>query len=248
MAGNRTKNTILPLDNYYKPSQVTLQMGFWNTDLVNLSVISGINDYTSVRDSVNKCISNNKIQPLHCCFWKYVSFAAGIFPTHLSSLLLHPSVNQCHTLKVIRYLALPQWTSISSLQPTGPMTRNEMLRVSVRCEHVLPLKPQSSIVNTCPPPPLRPKAKNSSDGRSHSRAQILIYYLYNTVLYKIGKIGVLQCMSFLIFSFHLSEKYTMVSSPLPLAVFDGATTNTGQKVTYAVRWHVWNRDTLHGVW
>ena len=157
MAANRTKNTNLPLDNYYKPRQVILQMGFWNTDLVNLSVISGINDYTSVRDSVNKCVSNNQIHPLKSCFWKYVPFPAGIFPTHLSSLLLHPSVNQCHTLKVILYLALPQRTFISSLQPTGPTTRNEMLRVSLRCEHVPPLKPRSSIVNTLPPP--APKRK-----------------------------------------------------------------------------------------
>ena len=184
MAGNRIKNTNLPLDNHYKPRQVTLQMGFWNTDLVNLRVISGINDYTSVRDSVNKSSSNNQTRPLKCCFWKYVSFPAGIFPTHLSSLLLHPSVNQCHTLKVIGYLALPQWTFISSLQPTGPMTRNEMLRVSVRCEHVLSLKPQSSIVNTCPHP--RPKAKNSSDGCSNNKAQINITYiiLYFTKLEK----------------------------------------------------------------
>ena len=175
MTGNRTKSTNLPLDNYYVPRQVTLQTGFWNTDLVNLSVISGINDYISVRDSVNKCISNNQIHPLNCCFCTYISLPAGIFPTHLSSQLLHPSVNQCHTLKVIRYLALPQRTFISSLQPTGPMTRNEMLCVSVRCEPVLPLKPRSSIVNTLPPP----QAKNSSDGCSHSTAQILIYYLHN---------------------------------------------------------------------
>ena len=37
----------------------------------------------------------------------------------------------------------------------------------------------------------------------------------------------------------------MVSSPLPLAAFDVATTNAGQKVTYAVLWYVWNRETLH---
>jgi len=68
--------------------------------------------------------------------------------------------------------------------------------------------------------------------------QIITLYRGLTVLCKTGKIGVLQCMSLLIFSFHLSEKYRMISFPLPLAAFDGATTNTGQKVTYAVRWHV----------
>jgi len=35
------------------------------------------------------------------------------------------------------------------------MTRNETLRVSVRCEHVPLLKPQISIVNTLPPAPKR---------------------------------------------------------------------------------------------
>jgi len=193
------------------------------------------------------------------------------------------------------------------------MTRNEMLRVSVRCEHVPPLKPQHSIINTSPPSP--PQSENSSDGCFHSKHKYLyidmlegifilmypavqsfwtdgpginacplmfggLHYVYSQIptlhhphletlkyvnrnsllhnisvycqlrytatnrgeqiitlyrglneLYKIGKIGVLQCLSFLIFSFHLSIKYTMISSPLPLAAFDGATTNARQKVT-----------------
>jgi len=79
-----------------------------------------------------------------------------------------------------------------------------------------------------------------------NRGEQIMLYRGLTELYKIGKTGVLQCMSFLIFTFHLSIKYTMISSPLPLATFDGATTSARQKVTYAVRWHVWNRETLHG--
>ena len=287
MTGNRTKNTNLPLDYHYKPSQATLQMGFWNTDLVNLSVITGINVYTSVRDSVNKSISNHKIHPLKYCFLKYVSFSTGSFPTQLSSQLLHPSVNQCHTLKVIRYLALPQRTFFSSLQPTEPMTRNEMLRVSASCEYVSPLNSQSSIVNELPlhPPkrtilrtdvptiqhkylyidnaegiivcfhpvvqsfwtdgpritaspqmfggvtlPIQSKPDTASPSLTalkvcqqkfpitqccgllppstycHEPRWINSTAIYrdSTVLHKIGKSGVLQCMAFFIYSFHLS--------------------------------------------
>jgi len=39
-----------------------------------------------------------------------------------------------------------------------------------------------------------------------NRGEQIMLYRGLTVLYKIGKIGVLQCMSFLIFSFNLSEK------------------------------------------